>query len=78
MGSDNSLTVIYRFEFIDELEQLRFEQFIKPVAEIKDVHVLKDTSALYESDAHFRKLCMAEKAAKRAKSDYIYNKLQKL
>lgn len=72
------LTVIYRIEFIDELEQLRFEQYIKPVADIKDVHVLKDTSKLYDEDAHFRALCAKEKAAKRAKNDYIYNKLQKL
>ena len=72
------LTVTYRIEFIDELEQLRFEQYIKPVANIKDIHVLKDTSKLYEEDSHFRELCAKEKAAKRAKSDYIYNKLQKL
>ena len=31
------LTVTYRIEFIDELKQFRFEQYIKPVANIKDV-----------------------------------------
>ena len=66
-------------ETLDELESaFRFNDAVIRTLTIKRKEAILGNSKLYEEDSHFRALCAKEKAAKRAKSDYIYNKLQKL
>ena len=58
-------------EFEDEHKSDEFEVWLKNYIDFKTT-VLPDTTALYESDPQFRKICKEVKLAKKGQSDYIY------
>lgn len=67
----NMRTIIVRFEIDDNdiIEQKLYNSL--QCESLKDFQKLPDTKKLFESDETFRKLCKAEKSARKIKNDYI-------
>lgn len=71
--------VAYVISFDSDIDQYRFEEYIKYVVDMNKttVKVLKDDKELWENDDEYRQLKIKYNAVKRAKDDYLDRKLNK-
>lgn len=79
MEKQNKVKVAYVISFDSDIEQYRFEEYIKYVVDMNKttVKVLKDDKELWENDNEYRQLKIKYNALKRAKDDYLDRKLNK-